>query len=427
MNSLLPLSPLQWQIKTDLSWPPAPETIRSILVVHLLPLGDFTIATPFLRNLRALYPQAKITLATQAASAQLAATCPYIDSLQVSAEIRLHLGQDRSAATHFGMQLKQTNFAPFDLCMVPRYDHDHLQAGVVAAAAGGRYTIGYSRDCTPLKKRISAPDADDHYNVLANAPNGFHDVQYQLALLTGLGNTERDFPHPEPVEGLGKSIEKKFHALRQAQDEEFFVSSSFGMDQPLELWANMDDGRMAQAALDTLKLGPNKYVVFGLGASQAYKIWGIENFCALAQRIYNHYGLKILTVGALDYEIEMASQLCAYMGTDKAQSVAGHLPSRASYLMIAASRMVVTVDSFLAHAAAAARKPVCVIYSTPTDCPPVDMFHPSRIHPWQTAYRAVQPASCGPIDEILPRHHRAPHCVNNVTVDQVWQAVQELL
>ncbi len=389
--NFLTLPELKWQVQPGIKWPPNHSDIKSILVIHLLPLGDFVIFTSFLRNLRILYPAAKITLAVQPMTAQLAQACPYIDALEVADDIRRYTDpNDVREAMGFGLQLQNSQFGPFDLCIVPRYDHDHLQANVVANQAGAQYTIGYARETSVFKTKITAPDYNDTYNVTATAPNGYHDVQYQSALLKGLGAEIAD-------------------------------------TQPLELWANPEDATQAEAVLNILKFTPNQYVVFGIGASQVSKIWSIEKFCELGARIFDTYGLKILVLGATDYEIEASSQLVAYLGTDKAQSATSRITPRASYLLVAASRMVVTLDTFMAHAAAAAKKPVTVIYSAPADCPPNDMFHPSRIHPWQTPYNFTQPDSCGPIEQILANHIRSPHCINKTTVDEVWTKVEAIM
>ena len=389
--SLFDFPPLHWQIKSGLQWPPQKDTIHSVLIIHLEPLGDFVIMSPFLRNLRALYPTAKITLAVQPAVAQLAQACPYIDAIEVANNIARY-GDPYDLREHMalGMQLQASQFAPFDLCIIPRYDHDHLQANAVADHISAQYTIGYGRETSAFKANVTHTSYDASFSALALAPNGFHDVQYQLALLKALGATIAD-------------------------------------DQPLELWANSEDGAQAEIVLNTFKFTPNQYVVFGIGSSQISKIWGIENFCELGARIFDTYGLKILVLGGTDYEIEASSQLVAYLGVDKAQSTVSRISSRASFLLTAASRMAITLDTFLAHAAAAAKKPVTVIYSSPADCPLNDMFHPSRIHPWQTVYNAIQPNTCGPIDQILANHIRSPHCVNKITVDDVWAQVQVIM
>lgn len=380
---------LEWQIQAGINWPIDPDAIRSVLVVHLMPLGDFVIVSPFLRNLRLLYPHSKITLVVQAICAQLAETCPYIDHVAVIKDIHLY-PKDLRAPMAFGMELQNTPFAPFDLCLVPRYDHDHVNSGVLAEASNAAIRLGFGRACTDFKLKVSNVDVDTHYHAVALAPNGHHDVEYQLAMLQSLG-------------------------------------ANITSQQPLELWAKLEDQQKANAILEEIGWKAESFVVFGLGSGQAMKIWGIEKFCQLAARIHQKYGLNILVVGGTDYEIEMGAQLMAYMGPDKAHSVVGQINARASYALIAASRAVVTVDSYQAHAGAAARRPVCVVYSSPADCPLNDMFHPSRIHPWQTQYRYAQPATCGPIEQILASHVRSPHCINAVTVDQVWEKVQELL
>ncbi len=120
-----------------------------IAVVKLDGLGDFVLATPFLRALRRLWPQSDITLLVRPAVAPLARLCPHVSRV---------------------VEIDDTAVSPapgdvFDLVFVPRPAHDYF--GGVATASRLRATArwgfaGTAFDETALTHLVPIPSADSH-------------------------------------------------------------------------------------------------------------------------------------------------------------------------------------------------------------------------------------------------------------------------
>ena len=120
-----------------------------IAVVKLDGLGDFVLATPFLRAIRRLWPQSEITLLVRPVAAALARLCPHVTRVIEIA------GPAAAPAIDVG----------FDLVFVPRPAHDYF--GGVAAAARLRGTArwgfaGTTGDETGLTHLVPIPAADSH-------------------------------------------------------------------------------------------------------------------------------------------------------------------------------------------------------------------------------------------------------------------------
>lgn len=76
---------IQWIWKQK-PYPQADE-IRHILIVEPDPIGDMVLATPFLRELRRNFINAKITLVTRPSTYNLMELCPYVDRITVFKKI----------------------------------------------------------------------------------------------------------------------------------------------------------------------------------------------------------------------------------------------------------------------------------------------------------------------------------------------------
>ncbi len=60
---------------------PAPDSVRSILVLRLRAFGDTLLTTPTLRSLKAAYPAARLSIVLEPAMAQVVAGLPYVDEV----------------------------------------------------------------------------------------------------------------------------------------------------------------------------------------------------------------------------------------------------------------------------------------------------------------------------------------------------------
>jgi len=126
-----------------------------ILIIRLDAIGDMVLMSPFLRELRGLYPGAHITLLVQPQVFNLVEMCPYIDEVRVDLSL-VWLWRQR-----------------WDLAISPRFDVDHFGASRILLLSFARRQVRW-RDV----RRFNQPAK--------------HEVERNLEVLTWLGARPHD-------------------------------------------------------------------------------------------------------------------------------------------------------------------------------------------------------------------------------------------
>lgn len=207
-----------------------------IAVVKLDGLGDFVLATPFLRAVRQLWPAADVTLAVRPGVAALAARCPHVDRVVAVA--------DPTADPEIGR---------CDLVFVPRASPDYF--GGLATAA----------------------------RVPAVARWGFDGTSADLSALT----------HVVPPPGADTQARRNLHLLwaftRQPLDDHLEVWPSV---EAVAAWRSRADAAGAHA--------PRPFCLIGIGAGQAHKRWPAARWADVAAAVRDRHGLVPVLVGTAD-------------------------------------------------------------------------------------------------------------------------------
>lgn len=123
---------------------PAPESIRSILVIEPWHVGDVVLATPILRELRRRYPEAKISILAKPHARELLEGSGLVDDvipfdLPWTAQ-RNKLRRSLSSLRAIGSLVRTLKARRFDLTVDSRMD---IRSNLLAAMSGARYRIGY--------------------------------------------------------------------------------------------------------------------------------------------------------------------------------------------------------------------------------------------------------------------------------------------
>lgn len=236
-----------------------------LLVVRLdQTLGDSSMNSPLLRELRRAYPDAEIALVVHPRIYDMVRHCPYVDhiycydwgtSLAKSLLLR-HWLSWKFCWTHFRLQQP-------DLAIVPRFDEDH-HAGFIALLSGAKRRIAYTDKATQRKQLLNA---------------GF-DMLYTEVL---------------PANGLMHEVERNLDFVRHLGFKP--VSTE------LEFWSTADDIAYAHDFFSGHKqIHPNGLII-GLGLSGGYsmlKRWPITYYLELAvllQKKYRGRNVTFLLVG----------------------------------------------------------------------------------------------------------------------------------
>lgn len=322
-------------------------TVSRILVVKLDEAGDFVMATPFLRALRAAAPQARILLAVREAVADLALTCRWVDGV-VAPRPKEGGGIDFRGITPDGLRLFAECYrAGFDLALVPRYDFDRHGATTLAANSRARLVAGFSERVTPWKADGNQ-GFDRAYGLALDPPPGRHEVEQNAALLEALGAR----PDLGPLE-LTLTAEDRGEARR-------LLGSADGLADGLV------DGR--------------PLIAVAPGAASPRRAYPADRLATVVAAVAGALDARVAVLGTAVERPAAAALMGALPG--RTVDLTGATPLRVAAAVMAEAALAIAMDSAPAHLAAAAGVPVAVFSCHPLGGDPNHFHAPERFRPW---------------------------------------------
>ncbi len=371
-----------------------PEDRANLLVVKDDAAGDFVLFSPFLREVRRVYPKAHITLYASDRNEELAKCCPYIDNLLVK-DVEKEIG---SIWEMFPIIAKQAveHFVPyhFDLGFCGRMGL--RPAGIIMMYMGG------------VKRRVAWTHIreDNHGNLV--------DLGWDAMV---------SVPVPMLI-GMRSDADRDLYLL------EYLLQLPVA-DRQLELWTLASDREAAREALKPLlskKHIKRLYTVMPC-TSQRFREWPVERFIEMLKVIMKREkDLGLVMLGAKEDAPKADMLAKAFPG--RAMSLAGKLPFRVSAEVVGMTEKYIGNDTVLMHFAAAKQVPVLVVFPFPAEIGLHPMSVPMRFRPYQVPSVIVVPAkAAGPKCTIQPGTGCAephPHCILNVTVDKMLEGYKYL-
>jgi heptosyltransferase-2 len=356
----------------------APSEPKKLLVVQPSWVGDAVMATPTLRALRELYPEAHISYLMRRYVKPVYAGMPWADQL-----ITYRTGKTKAKAGkgQFFELAARLRAAKFDLAVLLP---NSFKAALVCKMAGIPRVVGYERDGRGFLLTDKLLPVKDKGKFVPSPI-----VKYYLGLAHYLGSPHRDLR----LQLFVTESEK-----REARD----VFAGCGLDPDLERPGS--------------KGGPPLIVLNPGAAFGAAKLWKAEYFAELADRFVDDLGATVL--------LSAAPKERAIVETIKRQM--RHAPADLSNKgmtlgslkeIVRRCDLMVTNDTGPRHIAAA------------MDVPVVTVFGPT--HPeWTEIYYAKErqvavKVFCGPCQKkTCPLDHR---CMVRVTPGMVYERSAELL
>lgn len=363
-----------------------PQSIRSLLYVKLDGLGDFVLATPFLRALRSRFTAARLVIVVDQWLREPVA------SLGIADEV---LGFDwrggaAAAAGRAARFARERLAGPFDLAVVPRWEVDLNLASLLAFLSPARVRVGFSRRVSP-RKRVLNLFNDNLYSHVLEAGAELHEVEKYLLFARGLG--------------------------LKADDGRL---SFRGSPLPSEV----------EAAIEGSTEGRRKapIVTLGIGAMGEPRRWPSERFAAVVSWILKAYSSATVVLLGGPTDVEGASAIRARSnGGPRVLDLTGRLTIGQSFELLRRSTLFVGNDSGPKHLAAAAGIPVVEIFSFPAAGGDATHFTAvNRYRAWGVPAATLQP------ERAVPPCTRAcvayePHCIATISADEVVSAVKKML
>lgn len=337
--------------------------MHNILVIKLRYIGDVLLATPVLRALRERFPSAHLTTAVNRGTEDVlkwnddVTDIMTIDRRRLGAELALLL------------EIRRRRFD----CVIDLTDAD--RSAILTRASGAPVRIGFNAE---LRWRGAL------YTAVVDAPPGLHRVERDLQALRPLG-----------LEPKTKSLVLKTGVEDEAAAQKVLT----------ELGVATADGTI-----------PRPLVMMHPGARYWFKAWPAERFAAVADRVGEAYGCRVLIGGGRE-EQETAAAIIRH-----ASSAPISLVGRVSLLEFAAilKRCVLFIgnDNGAMHMAAALGVPV------------VGLFGPSDPAEWgprggraMVLYKHLDCRAC-----FHPTCRRGEeNCMKQISVEEVCAAAEKCL
>jgi heptosyltransferase-2 len=283
-----------------------------ILVIRYRFIGDTILTVPFLRNLRAAYPLAKIDILVGPQSGQVLAGCPYIDELIEFDTTRFHkYDRGSKAKKHFLSYVWQLRRKSYDTAFVLKRS---LSSALLSYLIGAKNRIGYGMPGRNFLLTRSVP-WDAHK----------HEVSSTLDVLKAAGI---------PV-----------------------------TDDDLEAWISEEELAEVDEIAPQLKNTSQCYLVHA-AAAHPDKVYPIESWSQILHSLYEQARLTPVFTGA-ESDYQLYERLSVESGVN-CINLAGRLTLRQSMAVYKKLRFAICVDSGPAHMSAAVGTPTLAIFG-PTD------------------------------------------------------------
>lgn len=340
---------------------PKLHNIERIVVRGTNWVGDAAMTVPALRNLRRLFPNSHITLATRSSARGLFSEAEFLDDLLV------HEGSGLRSVVH---QVREWRRRSFDLAVLLP---NSLETALVASLARVPLRIGYATDG---RQGLLTHPLD-----LPEWRSSQHEVFYYLniiARLEWLVNREQTFLNTQPDASIEVAERRKVAALDLLRGE------------------GITDGR------PLIALCPGSI-------NSRAKRWPAERYAALADRFIDECGADILLIGSAAEE-DVSLEVSARMHNNPVM-LTGKTELAQLVAVLSLVDLLVTNDTGPAHIAAGLGRPTLVIFG-PTN--------PLTTRPFSPLAEIVRTApDCAPcMLRDCPIDHR---CMTAITPDEVFR------
>lgn len=368
---------------------------QHVLVVRDDAAGDFVLFSPFMRELRRIYPEAHITLFASDRNEDLARCCPYIDNMLVKDFERD--GGDLWEIFPMLARHAVEKFVPyhFDLAFAGRL-------GLKSASVLLMYMGGVKRRVTYTQNR---PKAD--------------------GTVVNVGWDEL-ISIPVPLlDKIESDCDRDLYLL------EYILQLPIA-NRELELWTLASDKEEAQKAVAPLlckKHIKRLYTIMPC-TSEIFRQWPVERFIELLKVIMKREkDLGLVLMGSKGDAPRTEEIAKAFPG--RALSLAGKLPFRVSAEVVGLTEKYIGDDTALMHIAAAQKVPVLTTFPYAAELGLRPMSVPIRFQPYHVPSIIVLPPKAAG-DKCRLSHGTGcsvagePHCILGITVEKMLEGYKLL-
>ena len=370
--------------------------VENILIVRLDAIGDMILTSGFLREVRANFPKARITLVVAPLTYPLVELCPYVN--EVLSFDAYKLGNDFHNVLENLVEFCKENLwqKHFSMAFSPQWGSDNLPALLLCWLSGARERIGYG--VNPYK------NWDEDYSAEDAAQDNF--------LLT------KNIVSPRSVIA---EIEKYFYVLEGAG---FKINQNHA-----ELFYGAADLIRARELLKGIS---RKKVLLGIGAGGGSRKYPVEKYLIALKELAKKDFVFVIVGGKTD--LEDAAYLEKNLPRGKVLNLVGKTTLRETEAIVSLTDYYLGNDTGVMHMAAACKIPCLVLYREAQDkenISPGVFSEFGRFPAWQTNSVILRPnhqlEDCAAKVPIYGWcHSHETHCITQITPQEIVDAFEVL-
>lgn len=363
--------------------------LKKVLIIRLDVLGDLVMTSAFIRELRHNCPDAEISLVIRSSNLNLFENCDCIDKLisydcpcmieTLSSQVNKHNEIEKRSNDFIRREMDEC----YDAVFLPRellkgrscYEEFILALNINASHIVGRIR-GFEKE-----QEVIRPILEQKLFLVSHNEQK-HEVEYMLDMLRCIGGT---------------------------------VS-----DERLELWVN--DRQIDN--LGEIDSDDRKICVIGLQASTPSRTWPVERYKKVVEYFIENQPLKykFLLLGDGN-AIEDAKLFYAMKGVI---NLTGKTTLREVAAIMKKSNLYIGSNTGLMHMAAAAHIPCVTLYATLPDIKETNGNASGRMGAWMTQHIDLFPLEA--LDDCKEMCRKPyPHCIKQISVEQVCWSVTEIM
>ncbi len=375
-----------------------PAGVENILIVRLDAIGDMILTSGFIREVRANFQRARITLVVSPLTFPLVEFCPYVNevlSFNIKSLDRTFAVMLEQIAVFCKDNLWQKNFS---IAFSPQWSGNNLPSLILMWLSGAKERVGYGTDShnVYMGNPIASMEVLDNFFLTKNViipKNIILEVERHLYLLTGSG---------------------------------FKVNQTH-----MELFYSTKDFYRARELLKDISSSCKK-IILGIGAGGENRKYPVKKYL-VALKALAKKNLVFVIVGG-QAEIDDAEFLEKNLPNGKILNLVGKTTLRETEAVISQANFYIGNDTGVLHMSAAAKVPVLCICREAVDREnilPGLLSILRRFYPYQTKSIILRPEH--PLGEcaILPPvyghcHHVEPHCITQITPQEIVDGFEKL-
>ncbi len=352
---------------------------RNVLLIQTAFLGDVVLTTPMISALRAVLPEAKITVLVRPDAAMILRSDPRINAILPFDKKKTHRGPGGMTAL-----AREIRGRAFDLLLCPHQSH---RSGILSMFSGIPERIGYK----------SAGFSRFAYTERLVRPLDRPEIHRLLAFLSDA--LENRVPNARAIIAKTSDVPVLFET-QESEAEASHLLSSLNIRNP--------------ALIAPSSVWPTKR-------------WTAQGFADLAALIIERYQCDVLLVGSKEDGIIARDVVLALEETqpprvrERVHEICGKTSLPGLYSLMKRSRFLVSNDSAPVHFACAARIPVVAVFG-----PTVPALGYAPIAPKSVVAEIDLPCRpCGTHGgKVCPLSHF--HCMRHLTPEMVMGKLLEV-